>query len=122
MYKYAVVHWYNYRKELSAGFVGGFHDFEEARKYAFLKAELDAFCNGTDYIITEDEITDKNGPEKSDKPYKSLIGYGGSKDGYATTFYSVVEWFDAVTNYWEWSESDDYWEEKYNGQWYPKYE
>ena len=28
-YRYAVVHWYNYRKELSAGFLQGFDDLEE---------------------------------------------------------------------------------------------
>jgi len=100
MFKFAVIHWYNYRKQLSAEFLGVFDDFEEARKYAFSKAEKDAYCND---IITEDEIKD---PNKLNRPYKSIVGYGGSKDGYITTFYSVIEWFDGFKNDWIFDDED----------------
>jgi hypothetical protein len=61
--KYAVVHWYNYRKELSAGHLGNFNDYNVAREYAYHLAEKDKI----DYenegpVITQDEITDENGP------------------------------------------------------------
>jgi len=124
MYKYAVVFWYNYRKELHAGFLKGFNDFDIAKRYALQKAEQDLidFEENDEGVITEDEITDNNGPGKSGSPYKSIIGYGGTNHtGYATAFYCVVEWFDGVTNKWDEFKDDEYWEEKYGGQWYPKY-
>lgn len=124
MYKFAVVHWYNYRKELSAGFLKGFNDFEEARQFAYKMAEKDLEdydCNEKG-VITEDDITDNNGPGKSGSPYNSIIGYGGRyHDGYSTTFYCVVEWFDGVMNDWDSFEDDSYWKEKYGNQWYPEY-
>jgi hypothetical protein len=131
MYKYAVVHWYNYRKELHAGFLKSFHDFEEANKYAYELAKKDIIeyndngnGNGNGNVITEDEITDINGPGKYGSPYKnkSIVGYGGRySTGYCTSFYCVVEWFEGVTNEWNDFEDDEYWMEKYGDQWYPKY-
>ena len=114
--KYAVVHWYNYRKELSAGFLKGFNDLEEAKNYAYDLAWKDTLEDDAK-VITEDEITDINGPGKSGSPYKSLIGYGGSSDGYSVRFYCVVEWFEGVTNNWE--EYEGYTEKE--GEWYPRY-
>jgi hypothetical protein len=123
MFKYAVVYWYNYRKELSAGFLKGFNDFEEARQFAYKTAERDLDETETENgVITEDEITNNNGCGKNGSPYKSIIGYGGSSEtGYATTFFCVVEWFDGVKNYWDDFEDKSYWETKYGDQWYPKY-
>jgi hypothetical protein len=119
-YKYAVVSWCNYRKGLSARFISAFENLEEARECAYIKAVKDGCLFDRSKIITEDQLPDKNGPES--RPYKSIIGYGAVDYGsYATTFFSVVEWFDGVTNYWDEFESDSYWEEKFNGEWYPKY-
>ena len=72
-------------------------------------------------MITEEEITDPNGPGKGGSPYKSLIGYGGRREnGYMTRFYCVVDWFEGVTNDWDdWDESEGYKEE--DGKWYPIY-
>jgi hypothetical protein len=125
-YQYAVVQWYNYRKELGAGFIKGFHDKETAAKYAYCRAVEDAEENGdeTKKVITEDEITDGNGPGKDGSPYagRTIVGYGGrSDDGYATTFYCVVPWFEGVENEWDQFKSDRYWEAKHKGEWYPKY-
>jgi hypothetical protein len=145
--KYSVVHWYNYRKELNAGFCKYFENFEDADKYAFNLA-LNDTCNLPDelngieytvptselptesqqliteisekyeesyYIITEDEITDNNGPGYG--PYNCIKSYGNSKDGYATTFYCVVESFPGVENSW-----DDFVYEDYEHEnWVPKY-
>lgn len=126
MYKYAVVHWYNYRKELSAGFLKGFDKFEDARLFAYKRAEkdLEDYCSNDKGVITEDEITDNNGPGETGSPYynKTIVGYGGrNHDGYATTFFCVVEWFDGVINEWDSFEDDSYWKEKYGNEWYPEY-
>ena len=123
-YNYAVVHWYNYRKELSAGFLKGFDDFEEAKKYAYICAERDMYDydNIEPKVITEDEITDNNGPGKYGSPYAqhTIIGYGGrDPDGYSTTFYCVVPWFDGVENNWDFMDEDEDDEEK---EWVPRYE
>ena len=115
--KYAVVHWYNYRKELGAGFLKGFNDLEEAKNYAYDLARKEMLEHDNDKVITEDEIMSGDGPGKSGSPYKSLIGYGGSSDGYSTTFYCVVEWFEGVTNNWD---VFGRFEEK-EGEWYPRY-
>lgn len=125
-FKYAVVNWYNYRKELSAGFMKGFNNLDDAKKFAYKQAEKDReeYDNEGD-VITEDQIDDNNGPGKYGSPYANytIVGYGGrNSDGYATTFYSVVDWFDGVENDWDSFEDDDYWEEKYGDSWYPKYE
>jgi hypothetical protein len=124
MYNYAVVHWYNYRKELHAGFLRGFDKLEIAKQYAYKMAEkdLEEYQTNEKGVITEDEITDINGPGKYGSPYESIIGYGGrNSDGYSTTFYCVVEWFDGVTNDWDEFQDESYWEEKYGDQWYPEY-
>jgi hypothetical protein len=124
--KYAVVSWYNYRKELSAGFLKGFDDFNEAKEFAYKCAEKD--CERYDNekgVITLDDITDNNGPGKRGGPYynHTIIGYGGRNiTGYSTEFYCVVEWFDGVENYWDDFEDEEYWKEKYGSQWYPQYE
>ena len=121
-FKYAVVHWFHYRKELSAGFRQGFVDFECARKFAYDCAYKDMIRFGTsDKVITEDKITDINGPGKDGSPYKSLIGYGGRRENeYMTRFYCVVDWFEGVTNDRDdWDESEGYKEE--DGKWYPIY-
>jgi hypothetical protein len=117
---YAVVFWFNYRKELQAGFMKGFDDFEIAKEYAYSQAEK---CNNEGVVITEDDITDKNGPGKLGSPYygKTIVGYGGSSDGYCTTFYCVVEWFPGVENSWDQFDDDEYWQEQYGSEWYPKY-
>lgn len=117
-FKYAVVHWFNYRKDLSAGFLKGFDDLNKAKEYAYKLAEQDG-----EEVITEDEITDNNGPGKDDSPYANhtIVGYGGSADGYSTTFYCVVRWFDGVTNEWNDFEESEYWESKYGNKWYPEY-
>jgi hypothetical protein len=109
----------------------GFNDMEEAKKYAYECAYKDMIENETsEKVITEDEITDNNGPGKYGSPYNSIIGYGGRyEDGYSTTFYCVVEWFDGVTNMWdemdEMDEKDveDEMDEKdvEDGEWYPRY-
>ena len=132
---FAVVNWYNYRKELNAGFNMYFESFEEARKYAYKKAvamintneyllnkilkadgptsewskELVNEVSPDEYIIMESEITDNNGRVS---PYNSIIGYGNSSNGYSTTFFSVVKSFAGVENSWDdWEfdaeESDD---------------
>lgn len=124
--KYAVVHWYNYRKELHAGFMRSFNNFENARSFAYRQAENDIInynSNEENLVITEDEITDINGPGKYGSPYanKTIIGYGGrNSNGYATTFYCVVEWFRGVENDWNDCEDKD-WDELYDGEWYPSY-
>ena len=125
--KYAVVNWYNYRKELNARFMKGFNDLEDAKKFAYKQAEKDVEnYNENNYgVITEEQITDINGPGKYGSPYvnHTIVGYGGrSSDGYSTTFYSVVNWFDGVENEWDEFEDEKYWEEKYGDSWYPKYE
>jgi hypothetical protein len=119
VFKYAVVHWYNYRKELSAGFLKGFDCLEEAKHCAFDFAYQDMKKYKTsDKVITEDEITDNNGPGKSGSPYNSIIGYGGRyANGYSTTFYCVVEWFDGVEN--DWDSYDD--DNEDDNEWYPRY-
>lgn len=134
--KYAVVYWYNYRKELTAGFMQGFDEFEKAKDYAYNQAKKDFDLYKAEWdrylqmrsdnvlgIITEDDITDNNGPGKSGSPYygRTIIGYGGRyADGYSTTFYCVVEWFDGVENNWNDFETND-WEEEYGSEWYPEY-
>ena len=119
VFKYAVVHWFNYRKDLHAGFLKGFYDLELAKNYAYRRAYEDMLEHNNDKVITEDEITDINGPGKYGSPYKSLIGYGGiCSDGYMTMFYCVVEWFEGVTN--DWDGFETYEEEE--GKWYPRYE
>jgi hypothetical protein len=124
--KYAVVSWYNYRKELSAGFIKGFDEFEKAKEFAYSRAkeDWDTYETYDQVVITEDDITDGNGPGKSGSPYhgRTIIGYGGrNSDGYSTEFYCVVEWFDGVENSWDDFEDSDYWGKKYGSQWYPKY-
>jgi hypothetical protein len=126
-YQYAVVSWKHYKKELSAGFIKGFDDQETAEEYAYALAVLDMEEyeeNDSGRIITEDEITDRNGPGKHGSPYRrrTIVGYGGRFDnGYCTRFYCVVPWFDGVENEWSESHYDCYWEDKYDGEWYPKY-
>lgn len=123
--KYAVVSWFNYRKELSAGFIKGFDDLEKAKEYAFNLAKSDVEYEDEDEgVITEDDITDNNGPGKSGSPYsnKTIIGYGGgNKSGYCMRFYCVVEWFDGVKNHWCCFDNKEYWQEKYDTEWYPYY-
>ena len=124
---FAVVEWFNYRKELSAGFLEGFDDLKEAIDYAYERAFKDIgayMSNDTGIVITEDQITDRNGPGKTRSPYakKTVVGFGGRyPDGYMTNFYCVVPWFDGVMNDWNCFKSEDYWDEKYDGQWYPIY-
>ncbi len=123
MSNYAVVHWFNYRKELSAGFIKGFDDLDQAKKYAYKLAENDV----NDYeiedakVITEDEITDENGPGKYGSPYANwtIVGYGGRyPDGYCTTFYCVVPWFSGVENSWDFIDDSD----EVNEKCVPRYE
>jgi hypothetical protein len=123
--KYAVVRWYNYRKELSAEFLKGFDDFEMAKKFAHECAKNDSEdWDNEDGVITLDDITDNNGPGKYGNPYydKTIIGYGGrDSTGYSTDFYCVVEWFNGVENEWNDFADRQYWVEKYGTQWYPEY-
>ena len=56
VFKYAVVQWYNYRKELHAGFLKGFYDLELAENYAYRRAYENMLENDNDKVITEDEI------------------------------------------------------------------
>lgn len=120
--KYAVVYWYNYRKELHAGFLKNFNTFDEAERFALDKAEQDRRVYENDGpVITERQITDNNGPTRNGSPYagRSIIGYGGrDSTGYATTFYCVVPWFDGVENNWSFDMDDS---GMVPGQWYPKY-
>lgn len=122
---FAVVSWYNYRKELSANFIKNFDNFEDARKYAYECALKDKEKYGNSGpIITEDEITDRNGPGKSGSPYadRTIVGYGGRySDGYSTSFYCVVKWFNGVENDWDSFEDEEYWKKKYGDEWYPEY-
>jgi hypothetical protein len=122
VFNYAVVHWYHYRKELSAGFIAAFDDFDAAQKYAYSLAHEDMKRYGTsEKVITEDEITDVNGPGKNGSPYNTIIGYGGRyANGYSTRFYCVVEWFDGVTNSWD-SYDDDSDDDEDDDEWYPRY-
>jgi hypothetical protein len=70
-------------------------------------------------VITEDEITDGNGPGAGGGPYNTIIGYGGRyPDGYSTTFYCVVDWFKGVTNNWDDFESED---NDNDSEWVPRY-
>jgi len=123
--EYAVVHWYNYRKELSAGFLKGFETFEKAREYAYNLAIRDKVEYENDGpVITEDEITDPNGPGKLGSPYANhtIIGYGGRySDGYSTQFYCVVKYFPGVENSWDQFDDSDS-DNESDGEWYPKYE
>ena len=122
-FNYAVVHWFNYRKGLNAGFLKGFIDFASAKEYAYNCAQDDkADHQNEDPIITEDEITDENGPGKTGSPYygKTIIGYcGESSNGYNSRFYCVVRYFDGVEN--EWDEFRDA-ENIDDGKWYPIYQ
>ena len=146
---FAVVHWFNYRKEKSAGFKGYFVSYEEARKYAYKQAvgsidtseisvsllneilkeeaptsewnkDLVKKVSSEEYIITESEITDGNGGEN---PYNSLIGYGNSSNGYCAMFFSVVKSFDGVENSWSECEDEECEEEECENEckWVPKY-
>jgi hypothetical protein len=122
---FAVVSWYNYRKELNAQFLKGFDYFEDARKYAYECAlkDKDEYENDGP-VITEDEITDINGPGKTGSPYanKTIVGYGGRDSrGYSTMFYCVVKWFQGVENEWDSMEDSNYWKQKYGDEWYPEY-
>lgn len=123
---FAVVSWYNYRKELSASFIKKFDIFEDARKYAYECALKDKeLYENSGPVITEDEITDNNGPGKSGSPYagRTIVGYGGRySDGYSTEFYCVVNWFKGVENNWDSFDDQEFWEEKYDSEWYPEYE
>ena len=79
---------------------------------------MDAYENEDARVITEDEITDNNGPGTG--PYNTIIGYGGrNPDGYATTFYCVVDWFDGVTN--DWDQFDDSESDDEDSEWVPRY-
>ncbi len=122
---FAVVSWFNYRKELQAGFLQKFNIFEDARKYAYECALRDQeLCGDDGPVITEDEITDNNGPGKHGSPYadKTIVGYGGiNSTGYSTEFYCVVKWFPGVENNWDSLEEDEYWKQKYGDEWYPQY-
>jgi hypothetical protein len=116
---FAVVSWYNYRKELQAGFLKKFNNFEDARKYTY-----ECASRGNGPVITEDKITDNNGPGKHGSPYaeKTIVGYGGGNStGYSTEFYCVVKWFPGVENNWDSMEEDEYWKQKYGDEWYPQY-
>jgi hypothetical protein len=119
--EYAVVSWFNYRKECKAGFIRGFDDFEEARKYAYSLAESEK--REDEEIITEDKISHSEGCDGG--PYKSIIGYGATEDGsgYETTFYCVVKWFTGVTNSWCWEddESESESDESGDDEWRPRY-
>ena len=104
----------------------GFDDFENAKEYAYnqAKKDYDLYESNDKGIITEDDITDNNGPGKSGSPYygKTIVGYGGRySDGYSTTFYCVVEWFNGIENNWDDFETEDHWKQKYGSQWYPRY-
>ena len=125
---YAVVHWYNYHKELSAGFLRGFNNLDKAKKFAYHLAKQD-----NNEVITEDEIDDINGPGKYGSPYVNytIVGYGGSSldfdnaleievASHDSTFYSVVEWFDGVTNEWNDYDSDNN-SDKKEKEWVPRY-
>ncbi len=114
---------YNYRKELQAGHLKNFECYNEAAEYAFKKAQEDKEDNENEGpIITEDEITDVNGPGKDGSPYAghTLVGYGGrDSTGYSTTFYCVVPWFEGVENSWDDFGDDD--DESNDDEWVPKY-
>jgi hypothetical protein len=123
-FKYAVVHWYNYRKGLSAGFLKGFYDLDEAKTFAYDRAKEEN-DEDNDKVITEDEITDINGPGKYGSPYANwtIVGYGGEyPDGYSTTFYSVVEWFEGVTNEWNEFFGRGNGNEDNEKEWVPRYD
>ncbi len=139
--EYAVVKWFNYRKEHVALCNALFENYEDAREYAYKMAYPEYELHGkysevTDedfitikkildkrkitselldedrktidemskkyktqfHIISEKEITDCNGPGRSQ--YDSLVSFGNSDDGYSTTFYCVVEYFHGVENEW----------------------
>jgi len=72
-------------------------------------------------VITEDEISDYNGPGAGGSPYvqHTIVGYGGrNPDGYSTMFYCVVKWFDGVTNGWDGEDKDS----TSDSKWVPRYE
>ncbi len=126
--QFAVVEWFNYKTDLSAGFLKAFDDFQRAKEYAYKLAKQD--IEDTDQfdkekVVTEDDLTDDvNGPGKYGSPYaeRTLAAYGGGADGgYCTVFYCVVEFFDGVENEWDQYHHDQYWEELYDGKWYPRY-
>jgi hypothetical protein len=121
--KYAVVEWFNYRKELHAGHLKNFESYNEAAEYAFKRAQKDKEGWQNDGpVITEDEITNGDGPGKDGSPYANytLVGYGGrNSTGYCTTFYCVVPWFEGVENSWDEFGDDD--DESNDDEWVPKY-
>lgn len=145
--EYAVVSWFNYRKEHVATCHALFENYEDAKEYAYKMAyphyelhnsqntilsypevtdedftiikkildkrkitselseedrktveEMSKKYDTSFHIISEDEITDCNGPGES--KYDSLVSFGNSKDGYSTKFYCVVEYFHGVENEW----------------------
>ncbi len=139
--KYAVVCWFNYRKEQSASCTYLFEHYEDAVDYAYKLAYVQeelyskySEVNSEDlvriknilnkreitselpqedisfieemslkykqdfHIISEEEITDVNGPGES--KYDSLVSFANSKDGYCCTFYCVVDYFYGVENEW----------------------
>jgi hypothetical protein len=53
---YAVCQWFNYRKDLSAGFIQDFDDYQEAKRFAYNKALKDYYRYNT--------------PEEGERPYK----------------------------------------------------
>jgi len=133
-FNYAVVEWFNYRKDLSAGFISGFSTFEEARSFAYDLANTDKKEWKLQKIVTyvdyqkppTDKIDSVNGPGIYGSPYagETMIAYGASgsgEPGYSTLFYCVVPWFEGVENDWNDSEDDEYWEELYGDEWYPQY-
>ncbi len=144
---YAVVNWFNYRKEHSCGCNAVFEKYSDARDYMYKMAYYE--CMSSIYgnyrkidkndmfevvrilnkglltcdlcpddkniidsieekynrcfsLISEDQITDNNGPGYSH--YRSLESIGNSKDGYSTTFYCLVDHFHGVENRWNFDE------------------
>lgn len=90
--KYAVVYYFNYKKESSAGFVRYFDLFSDACKCAYNMAEIDSKYKKTNIVMKE--------YDNDQSYYDIILSYGSFKDGYSTVFYGVVESFSGVENSW----------------------
>jgi hypothetical protein len=99
--KFAVVQWIDDKYYLETSFFKGFDSFEEAKQEAYRLAEEKSNDQNTrighgkpGYFLKTN--VDLNKINVSPYIQKTIIEYG-AEFGNTTYFYSVVEWFDGVT-------------------------
>ena len=101
-FKFAVIQWIDDKYYLETSFIKGFNSFEEAKNEAYKLAEEKSNNENTRishgkpgyFLKTENEQLNKTKPS----PYveKTIVEYG-AEFGNTTYYYSVVDWFDDVT-------------------------